>query len=95
MLEIIAIIALSRYIGRLAKEKNRKPGGYITMTVILWIVMELLGAVIGAIIFGEGIMVYLFAILGAGIGALISIAVAKNLSESVMELETIDSGLKQ
>jgi hypothetical protein len=53
MLEIIAVIFLSRHIGQIAERKGLKKGWWIFFTVMAWIVGEFLGAVVGIIAFPE------------------------------------------
>lgn len=53
MLEIIAIIFLTKKIGRLAEQKGLKPGPWKVYTVLAWIGSELVGIVIGFLIFGQ------------------------------------------
>ena len=67
MFEIIALIFLTKEIGRLADSKGLKPGTWKLYTVLAWIAGEFLGAVIGVLIFGpENIFsVILVAIAGA------------------------------
>lgn len=54
MLEIIILIFLAKEIGNLAARKGLKPGLWKFYLVIGWIIMELLGATVGVIIFGPG-----------------------------------------
>ncbi len=65
MLEIIAIIFLSKKNGRLAVQKGLKPGTWIFYSVICWIAFEVVGVILGIISFGpENILpTYLLAIL--------------------------------
>lgn len=94
MLEIIGIIILARYIGKIIREKGRKPGWYQFMTVMFWLVFELIGAVIGTLLFGEGFASYGFGLLGAGIGALSSVFIAKSLPEAEpVNKDMLDSGI--
>ena len=53
MLEIIAIILLSKKNGRLALKKGLKSGTWILYSVLCWIGFEVLGFVIGIIAFGQ------------------------------------------
>ena len=64
MLEIIAIVFLSRNIGNLAQRKGLKRGWWIFYTVIAWIVAEFIGAIVGLLIFQteEPLAAYPFAI---------------------------------
>ena len=74
MLEIILVIYLSKKIGKMVEAKGQKKGWYVFMFVMLWIIGEFVGAIIGGLI-AEGPLIYLFAILGAGLGALISFGI--------------------
>ena len=64
MLEIIALVFLSRNIGALAERKGLKKGWWIFFTVIAWIVGEFLGAVVAILVFQteETLAIYPFAI---------------------------------
>jgi hypothetical protein len=53
MLEIIALVFLSRKNGELADQKGLKPGPWKLYTVIGWIVGEIAGIILGILIFGE------------------------------------------
>ena len=94
MLEILGIIILARYIGKIIRKKGRKPGWYQFMTVVLWLVCELIGVVIGTLWFGEGFASYGFGLLGAGIGALSSVFIARSVpgTEPVNQ-DALDSGV--
>ncbi len=87
MLEIILLIFLTRRIGEIVEEKGRKGGWYKVLTVVLWIGGEVIGAVIGAIVAGVSgsseFLIYVFALLGAGVGAGLSFIIAKSLSPVV------------
>ncbi len=52
MLELIALIFLTREIGRLAEKKGLKPLTWKIYLVIGWIFFELIGVFIGIMIFG-------------------------------------------
>jgi hypothetical protein len=52
MLELIALIFLTREIGRLAEKKGLKPGTWKIYLVIGWIFFELIGVFVGIMIFG-------------------------------------------
>ena len=76
MLEIFGIMMLCKANKKNAIANGRRPGGYIALTIILWVGMELLGFFIGAmtgIEYGTVFFAYGF----AGIGALISFLCAK------------------
>ena len=53
MLEIIALIFLTRQIGALALKKGLKPGTWKLYTVLLWFGAELGGIIIGLGTFGQ------------------------------------------
>lgn len=52
MLEIIALIFLTREIGRLAEKKGLKPVTWKIYTVIGWLISETIGILVGAMMFG-------------------------------------------
>lgn len=85
MLEIILLIALTRHVGETVKMKGRKSGWYKLMTVLLWIGGEVAGAIVGGVaaaVSGSGgmLFVYLFALVGAAIGAGAAILIARGVS---------------
>jgi hypothetical protein len=67
MLEIIALIFLTREIGRLAEKKGLKPITWKIYTVIGWLFSETIGILIGVMIFGTNnlVSVVLFGVLFA------------------------------
>ena len=77
MLEIWAMMLLCNKNKANALARGRKPGGFVGLTVTLWIGMELLGIVIG-VAAELGMATYLLAILFAALGGLISYLIAKN-----------------
>jgi len=52
MLEIIALIFLTKDIGKLAEKKGLKPSSWKIYTVIGWLFFEFIGIFIGVMIFG-------------------------------------------
>ncbi len=52
MLDLIALYFLTREIGRLAFKKGLKPLTWKIYNVVGWLLAELIGIVIGALIFG-------------------------------------------
>ena len=52
MLEIIALFFLARKIGELAYEKGQPTGKWKLFLVLAWIGFEILGAIIGIVLFG-------------------------------------------
>ncbi|MBA2250057.1 MAG: hypothetical protein H0W12_07675 [Chitinophagaceae bacterium] len=67
MLEIIALIFITRRMGTLAHDKGLKPGTWKLYTVLAWFAGEIPGAIIGVLIFGIDnlISVELVALAGA------------------------------
>lgn len=53
MLEIIALIFLARKIGDLAYEKGQPTGKWKLFLVLAWIGFEVLGAMVGIMLFGS------------------------------------------
>jgi hypothetical protein len=53
MLDIIALIFLTRNIGHLAEQKGLKPGTWKLYTVLAWFGAEILGIAIGFMAFGQ------------------------------------------
>ena len=51
MLEIIALIFLSRNIANLAERKGLKRGWWRFYTIVVWFIAEFIGAFVGALIF--------------------------------------------
>ncbi len=80
MLEIIALIFLTKEIGIIADRKGLKRGTWKLYTVLAWIAGEFAGAIIGVLIFGINniFSVILVAIAGAVTGYFI---IKANLSK--------------
>ena len=53
MLEIIALIFLTREIGKLAYSKGLKPVTWKIYTIVSWVITEVMGLLVGAMIFGK------------------------------------------
>ena len=89
MLEIIALIFLTKHIGRIAADKGLKPGIWKLYTVLAWIAGEFLGAVVGVLIFGTDniFSVFLVAVAGAVTGYFI---IKANLSKRPDVFDEID-----
>lgn len=52
MLEIIALLFLTKEIGKIAAQKGLKPVKWKIYTVIAWLISEIIGVVVGIMIFG-------------------------------------------
>ncbi|HAN66491.1 MAG TPA: hypothetical protein DCQ34_09700 [Chitinophagaceae bacterium] len=64
MLEILALIFLTKKIGDMASRKGIKPMPWKIFTIVAWIAFEFLGIMLAAIMFGNQ---NLFAIISIGI----------------------------
>jgi Zn-dependent protease with chaperone function len=53
MLEIIALIFLTKNMGNLASQKGLKPGTWKLYTVLAWFGGEIVGVLLGILAFGE------------------------------------------
>lgn len=53
MIEIIVLIFLAKEIGKLAQAKGLKPGWWKFYLVLGWIAGELIGMIIGVMVFGQ------------------------------------------
>jgi len=103
MLEIFLVWRLANYIGNEATRKGLKKGRYQLMAVLLWIISEFTGAILGGAIFSSSDSIwpsYGIAILGAVFGAGIAFGVIRllpnaapeeNQSMSVIEAEPVVS----
>jgi len=65
MLEIIALVFLTRRIGRLAILKGLKPSSWKRYTIAAWFACEIFGCVVAAVLFGYD---NLFSIVSIGLG---------------------------
>ena len=64
MLEVIALIFLTKEIGRIAHDKGLRPVTWKIYTVVGWILAEIIGVIIGYTIFGKD---NLFSVILVGI----------------------------
>ena len=80
MLEVFLLMTLIKSIKNNVIERGRKPGGFIALAVILWVVPEIIGLCIG-ISLEMGYASYLIAAVLVGIGVIISYNVAKHCKE--------------
>jgi len=87
MLEIIAIFSLGKSIKVTVEEKGLKPLKYILLLIAMWIGFEILGGILGALLFGNGLGIYIFALLGAAFGGYLSYNIAKNANPSEYTLD--------
>jgi membrane protein DedA with SNARE-associated domain len=83
MLEILALVHLTRRIGTMVSAKGRKPFRYKLLTVALWVGGEIFGFIAGALVVQFAGLpeasAYLFALAGAVLGAVTAYFIAKTV----------------
>ena len=83
MLEILALVILTRKNGIIAEKKGHNPTGYKWLTALLWFGGEIAGGIAGAVMAGGDeslkIFAYLFALGGAMLGAALSRVIVNRL----------------
>lgn len=79
MLEILAIIFLAKKNAANAAARGRKKGGFVALTIALWLGLECVGALVGQLL-ELGIGSYLLALLLAVGGGFLSYFITKNCS---------------
>ena len=97
MIELIVIWKLATSIGTTASQKGLKKLGYQIMAVILWLCGEFFGAILGGAVFGANgsfLLKYIFALLGAAVGAGIAFLVMRLLPSSAL-VNTSDANSNQ
>jgi hypothetical protein len=88
VIEILILIGLGKRIGSIVRAKGHSAGGYQALLVVLWFVGEIGGGFMGATLAAIATehddaslaLTYLFALLGAIMGAVIAFTTAKSLS---------------
>lgn len=99
MLEIIVIFALCHSNAKRVRAKGRKPGMFVFYTILLWVGMEFLGALIGTLIawpnYQSSFLPYGLALLFAIIGGVLSTVVAKNAKpQEEFDVEVVDTSIE-
>jgi hypothetical protein len=89
MLEIFGLIFLCKGNRKRAEDRGRKGKVAIGYTLGLWFGMELIGAVIGFLLFGFSIGAYLLAFGFAVIGAFISWVISKSGVDTVPSMQLV------
>jgi len=80
MLEIIALIFLTKEIGKIAAEKGLKPVTWKIYTVLAWVLGEIIGGIIGLYMFGINNLISA-ALVGIGGGITGYLILKSNLSK--------------
>ena len=73
MLEIAALVILTKRIGKIVSHKGYQPGWYKLMVIGLWLAGEFTGGIAGTLIADHRLGTYIGALLGAVIGASIAL----------------------
>ena len=84
MIEIAAVVLLCIANRKRAIARGKSGGAAIAYTIVLWIGFEFIGALIAILIFGDSLIVYVFAIAFAAIGGVISWAISKSKGRSII-----------
>ena len=88
MVEIIILFFLARRNGRVADSKGRAKSSYIGLTILLWFGGEILGVILGYMIYnttGSTAALILIGLLGAAAGAVTSVLIVNNLKSKFPE----------
>jgi hypothetical protein len=84
MIEIIVLVLLTIHIGKVAARKGLKPGTWRWYTVLSWIAGEIVGALLGAMMFGtDMISIMLMGIVGAVTGYFILKAALNKIPDNI------------
>jgi len=83
MIEILVLLLLTKELGKIAEKKGYKPKKYKGLTIALWFSSEVVFAVVGILLTEVILAIYFFALVGAVIGAIISIVIVNNLKSLV------------
>jgi hypothetical protein len=83
MLEILAIFGLSVWIRNITEPKGYKWGRYVILTIVLWLLGECTGLIIGWLVATYYSLrvgyIYLFALAGALLGGTVAVIIAMSL----------------
>jgi hypothetical protein len=95
MIEILIVISLCRKIAEIAKSKGRAATGYVLLLILFWLGGEFCGAIFGAVATdGQGgILLYVFALVGAAVGAGIVFMIVNSLPPVSVERDRYDRDL--
>ena len=73
---------MGKSIRDIIREKGLKPHKYIILMIVMWFGFEVIGGILGTVLFGGGIVVYLLALAGAALGGYLSYNIAKKRDPS-------------
>lgn len=84
MIEIAAVVLLCIGNRKRAIARGKSGGAAIAYTIALWVGFEVFGIFAAALIFGGSLLVYVFAVVFAAIGGVISWAISKSSGRSII-----------
>lgn len=91
MLEILVVVFLCIGNSKRAKERGKSGGGAVAYTLGLWIGMEILGMILGILLFYVNILlIYLIALGFAAIGGVISYKISKRGDTKVVYMQSYE-----
>lgn len=82
LFEILLLIFITREIEKSVAITDREPKKFKTLAIMLWIIGELSGIIIGTLLGASWWIAYLVGIFGGIVGALVIFAIVGNLPES-------------
>ena len=81
MLEFFAVFWLCRANRKIAIDRGRRPGGFIALTIVLWVVFEFIGIIAAYVVTRERYPSMFIGLMCAGLGGLISFLITKFFPE--------------
>ena len=87
MLEIIAIVLLSKRIGKIVRPKGHKASKYIIPMILLWMSLEFLTVAIAFKITGNLMSAMPFGLIGAAIGGFLGYKLAVDAKDITQNTE--------
>ena len=81
MLEFFAVFWLCRANRKIAIDRGRRPGGFIALTIVLWVVFEFIGLIAAYVVTRERYPSMFIGLMCAGLGGLISFLITKFFPE--------------
>ncbi len=80
MIELFVLWKLIRYVGGVVSARGQRALGYQVLAVICWVSGELIGFALGGVLLGRsGLWIYVVALVGAVMGAVLAIWIAQQV----------------
>jgi hypothetical protein len=97
MCEIVIIYRLCKQLAGMCKDRGRGAAGYVLLLILFWFGGEISGAIAGVVVTeGKGgMVVYVFALVGAAIGAAIVFAIVNSLPPTEAVADQDDHDLRR